>query len=70
MAEIIKNSTKEIVVVDAALLLEAGWEKFLHQIWTVFVPREEAIKRICARDKVPIEKVSIFGFFFIILYNF
>lgn len=57
VAEIVKQSKAQIIVIDAALLLEAGWGENVHQVWTVFVPREEAIKRICARDNVPIEKV-------------
>uniref|UniRef100_A0A1I8BPU6 CTP_transf_like domain-containing protein n=1 Tax=Meloidogyne hapla TaxID=6305 RepID=A0A1I8BPU6_MELHA len=50
--EIIKKSEREIVIIDAALLLEAGWDKYFHQVWCTFVPRNEAIERICARDNV------------------
>ena len=55
--EIIKKSEREIVIIDAALLLEAGWDKYLHQVWCTFVPRHEAIERICARDNVSRENV-------------
>lgn len=30
-----------IVVVEAAVLLEAGWDKQVHEVWTTFVPKEE-----------------------------
>uniref|UniRef100_A0A914NB14 Dephospho-CoA kinase n=1 Tax=Meloidogyne incognita TaxID=6306 RepID=A0A914NB14_MELIC len=50
--EIIKKSEREIVVIDAALLLEAGWGKYLNQVWCTFVPKNEAIERIVARDNV------------------
>ncbi|XP_025096576.1 bifunctional coenzyme A synthase-like isoform X2 [Pomacea canaliculata] len=41
-----------IVVVEAAVLLEAGWDKQVHEVWTTFVPKEEAIKRICTRNQL------------------
>uniref|UniRef100_A0A7E4ZY55 CTP_transf_like domain-containing protein n=1 Tax=Panagrellus redivivus TaxID=6233 RepID=A0A7E4ZY55_PANRE len=44
------RSTADIFVIDAALLIEAGWTKHVRQIWTTFVPRAEAIKRIIDRD--------------------
>uniref|UniRef100_A0A914KNV6 Cytidyltransferase-like domain-containing protein n=1 Tax=Meloidogyne incognita TaxID=6306 RepID=A0A914KNV6_MELIC len=53
--EIIRKSEREIVVIDAALLLEAGWGKYLNQVWCTFVPKNEAIERIVARDNVPKE---------------
>jgi dephospho-CoA kinase len=62
VAEIVRKSAKEIIVVDAALLLEAGWDKFLQEVWTVFVPREEAVKRVSARDNIPIEQVPLYSF--------
>jgi dephospho-CoA kinase len=54
----IGKSNKRIVVIDAALLLESNWDKYVHQVWTVFVPREEALRRICARDGLTEEQVS------------
>uniref|UniRef100_A0A0K0EDK8 CTP_transf_like domain-containing protein n=1 Tax=Strongyloides stercoralis TaxID=6248 RepID=A0A0K0EDK8_STRER len=48
--EIIKNSKSPIIAIDAAVLLEAKWDIFCHQVWTVFVPREEAIQRIINRN--------------------
>jgi len=56
--EEIRKSKHEIVVIDAALLIEAGWEGYLHQVWTVFVPREEAIIRICGRDGLSVEQAE------------
>jgi len=38
------------VVLDAAVLLEAGWQEKCHEIWACLVPREEAIRRIVERD--------------------
>lgn len=43
---------KSVVVVDAALLLEAGWDNFVDQVWVCFVPKEEATKRVIKRNGV------------------
>ncbi|KAG0715357.1 Bifunctional coenzyme A synthase [Chionoecetes opilio] len=39
-----------VVVVDAALLLEAQWDTLCHQVWVCVLRREEAIRRITQRD--------------------
>ena len=39
-----------VVVLDAAVLLEAGWQSACHEVWVCVVPREEAVARIMARD--------------------
>jgi dephospho-CoA kinase len=36
------------IVVEAALLLEAGWRPLIDQVWLVSVPRETAIARLIA----------------------
>ncbi|KAM9004777.1 bifunctional coenzyme A synthase [Sarcophilus harrisii] len=41
---------KTIFVIDAALLLEAGWNNMVHEVWTVIVPETEAVRRIMERD--------------------
>jgi phosphopantetheine adenylyltransferase/dephospho-CoA kinase len=40
----------QVVVMDAAVLLEAGWEQQCHEVWVCVVPRAEAVKRIVERD--------------------
>ncbi|XP_047486498.1 bifunctional coenzyme A synthase-like [Penaeus chinensis] len=40
----------DVVILDAAVLLEAKWEMFCHQVWVCIIKREEAIKRIVERD--------------------
>ena len=34
---------REIVILDAAVLLEAGWDSMTHEVWTTFIPKEEVI---------------------------
>ncbi|XP_062893444.1 bifunctional coenzyme A synthase [Mobula hypostoma] len=43
---------KSVCVVDAALLLEAGWKDMVHEVWVVIVPKDEALRRIVQRDNV------------------
>ncbi len=32
---------KSVVVLDAAVLLEAGWESMVHEVWVSIVPKQE-----------------------------
>lgn len=32
---------KKIIVVEAALLLEANWDESCHEVWVVIIPPEE-----------------------------
>ena len=38
------RSGRQVVVLDAAVLLEAGWQSACHEVWVCLVPRKEAIK--------------------------
>ncbi|KHJ47630.1 dephospho-CoA kinase [Trichuris suis] len=40
-----------IVVVEAAVLLEAGWESLVHEVWLTYIPEGEAVKRVMERLK-------------------
>ncbi|GFO24685.1 bifunctional coenzyme a synthase [Plakobranchus ocellatus] len=46
----IKQTTSGVIVLEAAVLLEAGWDSMVHEVWTTFVTREEAVKRIMTRN--------------------
>lgn len=48
----------EIIVVEAALLIDAKWYESMNEIWVSFLPDEEAIKRSVARDNSNIDKVK------------
>ncbi|OXB71287.1 UNVERIFIED_CONTAM: hypothetical protein H355_005758 [Colinus virginianus] len=41
---------KAVVVLDAAVLLEAGWQDMVHEVWVTVIPEEEAVTRIVSRD--------------------
>ena len=33
------KSGTEVVIIDAAVLLEAGWDKQCHEVWVCTIPR-------------------------------
>ncbi|XP_051014611.1 bifunctional coenzyme A synthase isoform X3 [Acomys russatus] len=41
---------KTLCVIDAAMLLEAGWQNMVHEVWTIVIPETEAVRRIVERD--------------------
>lgn len=47
-----------VVVLEAAVLFEAGWEDMGDAVWSVIVDREVAIQRAMARDGAPREAVE------------
>ncbi|XP_061561815.1 bifunctional coenzyme A synthase isoform X2 [Phycodurus eques] len=47
-----REQGKDVCVVDAAVLLEAGWTDMVHEVWVTIIPEEEAVSRITERDGV------------------
>ncbi|XP_070783038.1 bifunctional coenzyme A synthase [Enoplosus armatus] len=45
-----REEGKQVCVVDAAVLLEAGWTDMVHEVWVTVIPEEEAVSRITERD--------------------
>ncbi|KAK4874734.1 hypothetical protein RN001_014094 [Aquatica leii] len=54
----IKTSSAEVLVVEAAVLLKASWEKYCHEIWTTIIPRAEAIQRLQSRNGLTQEQAQ------------
>ena len=52
------SSPDAIVVLEAAVLFEAGWEDVGEEIWVLTVDRETAIERSMARDNAPRDAVE------------
>jgi dephospho-CoA kinase len=46
-----------IVVLEAAVLFEAGWQRTVDEVWAVVVDPEVAVARACARDALSAEDV-------------
>ncbi|KAH8365592.1 hypothetical protein KR093_002424, partial [Drosophila rubida] len=42
----------QVVVLEAAVLLKAGWETNCHEVWSMIVPPEEAVKRVMERNNL------------------
>ncbi|XP_053673226.1 bifunctional coenzyme A synthase [Anopheles nili] len=42
----------EVVVMEAALLLRAGWHDNCHEVWSCIIPRDEAIRRLMERNNL------------------
>jgi len=53
-----EQATSPVVVMDAAVLLEAGWGNLCHEVWVCTVPREEQLKRIMDRDSKTEEEAN------------
>ena len=32
---------KKVCVLDAAVLLEAGWDRYVHEVWVTIIPHDE-----------------------------
>ena len=46
----------KVCILDAAVLLEAGWDKATDEVWVTFVPENEAVTRILSRDGISEEQ--------------
>ncbi|KAM6898288.1 bifunctional coenzyme A synthase isoform 1-T1 [Lycodopsis pacificus] len=50
-----REEGKQVCVLDAAVLQEAGWTDMVHEVWVTVIPEEEAVLRISARDGLTAE---------------
>ena len=46
------DPTVKVVVLEAAVLFQAGWETECHEVWTMIVSAKEAIDRIMNRNNL------------------
>lgn len=46
----------KVCVLDAAVLLEAGWDGATDEVWVTFVPENDAVSRILSRDGISKEQ--------------
>ena len=54
----VKHAKSQIVVLDAAMLIESGLDKIVDAVWIVDAPDEERIKRVMKRDSMSEEQVK------------
>jgi phosphopantetheine adenylyltransferase / dephospho-CoA kinase len=53
-----KQGFTGVIVLDAAILLEAEWDQDCNEVWVSIVPQSEAVKRIMDRDKLSSEQAT------------
>lgn len=53
IAKALEANTAKVIVLEAAVLFEAGWHNAGDEVWVVVVEREVAIARAMQRDKLP-----------------
>ncbi len=58
LAAIARETPTAIVVLEAAVLLEAGWRDLLDEVWVVLAPRATQIARATARDGQSIQQIE------------
>ncbi|KAH8242439.1 hypothetical protein KR032_006522, partial [Drosophila birchii] len=51
-----QTDVPRVVVLEAAILLRAGWEANCHEVWSMIVPPEEAVRRIIERNNLSEEE--------------
>lgn len=56
--ELYEVEGKEIVILEAAVLLQAGWETECHEIWSCIVPSDVAVQRIIVRNNLSEEEAK------------
>jgi dephospho-CoA kinase len=56
--EVIQNSGEKVCVWDVPLLFETGFEKYVDQVWVVWVPQDIQIQRVLKRDNLTIREVK------------
>lgn len=47
-----------VCVVEAALLLEAGWDRLVDEVWVSFIPAAEAVRRLKDRNGLSEEEAG------------
>lgn len=56
--ELHEHHGKEIIILEAAVLLQAGWETECHEIWSLIIPSEVATQRIMERNNLSEEEAK------------
>lgn len=59
-AEVAETSkaNESVIVLEAAVLLEAGWQDIVDEVWTITIPPNTALERATSRDGVDAKVVQ------------
>lgn len=52
------RQTSDIVVLDAAILIEAGWQNLVDEVWVVRASFDEQLERLITRDHLSREEAA------------
>jgi hypothetical protein len=50
--QILYEAGYQTVVMEAAVLLQAGWDKHVHEVWACIIPFEE-VREVAGANEVP-----------------
>ncbi|KAL7038665.1 hypothetical protein ACKWTF_009648 [Chironomus riparius] len=50
--DIYDKENRQIIILEAAILIQAGWENECHEIWSMIIPPEVAVQRIMDRNNL------------------
>jgi len=54
----LRNGGARVCIWDVPLLYEAGFDKFVDEVWVVWIPLDLQISRVLARDKLSLGEVE------------
>ena len=52
-----QDAGAQVVVMDAAIMIEAGWTDLSDEVWVTSAPIEQVIQRVQARNNLPEEQI-------------
>eukprot|EP00731_Ephydatia_muelleri_P007734 Em0004g72a len=52
-----KNDGYRVCVIDAAVMIRAGWDRLVHEVWVTTAPQAEVVVRVMRRDGLGEEEV-------------
>lgn len=58
IAEITRRDPNAVIVLEAAVLIEAGWNDFVDEVWVVYVKPEVARERLMSRNGLTAEQAQ------------
>lgn len=53
-----RDNFQGVIILDAAILLEAKWDQDCAEVWVSIIPKDEAIQRIVQRDHITAEQAT------------
>lgn len=59
VADIREKGEYQVVIIEAAVLIKAGWQKEVHEVWSLIIPPEEAVRRLRERNNLTEEEAKM-----------